>query len=176
MDTWGVDYALLGKRANFSRIPITTAIRAREGVMDEVFHLAPPDAIYATTGIQFMPINTLYQLFAAKREVPAAVPGGEYAAHDSRSFSLLAHRQSGLRIHERDYYSVGRSREHAHGLALMDALGLPARLPAAIAEPGTVIGRLLAWSRRDAALAGTPVIAPASHDTGSAVAADYSTR
>src|ERR1041385_7523499 len=63
VDAWGVDYALLGERGELFQNPYHYRDRRTQGVMDEVFRKVPKEEIYQATGIQFMPINTLYQLF-----------------------------------------------------------------------------------------------------------------
>src|SRR5579864_2747003 len=70
VDAWGVDYALIGQRGELLQNPYHYRDRRTQGVMGEVFRRVPRDEIYRATGIQFMPINTLYQLFAAQRDTP----------------------------------------------------------------------------------------------------------
>src|SRR2546423_14064696 len=65
VDAWGVDYALLGEGGQLLENPYHYRDRRTEGVMEEVFRKVPRAEIYRATGIQFMPINTLYQLYAA---------------------------------------------------------------------------------------------------------------
>src|ERR1039458_6798459 len=84
------------------------------------------------------------------------------SANDSGSVQLLADRKCSLRIYQRDNHPDGGSSEAR--------VGLPVHLPAPIVEPGTIIGTLLPEIAGHSSLAGTPVIAPACHDTGSAVA------
>ncbi len=71
VDAWGVDYALLGERGELLQNPYHYRDRRTEGVMEEVFRKVARDQIYRATGIQFMRINTLYQLFAAQRDTPS---------------------------------------------------------------------------------------------------------
>src|SRR5215472_5467049 len=71
VDAWGVDYGLLGEKGELLQNPYHYRDARTTGMMQEVFRIVPKEEIYATTGIQFMPINTLYQLFAAARETPA---------------------------------------------------------------------------------------------------------
>jgi sugar (pentulose or hexulose) kinase len=71
VDAWGVDYALLGEKGELLQNPYHYRDARTAGVMEEVFRKIPKEEIYRTTGIQFMPINTLYQLFAAARETPS---------------------------------------------------------------------------------------------------------
>lgn len=171
VDAWGVDYALLGEGGELLENPYHYRDGRTRGVMEEVFRRVPKEEIYSATGIQFMPINTLYQLFAATRRTPDLLR----AARRMVTIPDLMH-----------YWLTGKAfceftnatttqlvnpvtRTWATGL--MDRLGLPSSLPAPIVEPGSIIGSLLHGITRTASLAGTPVIAPASHDTGSAVAA-----
>src|SRR5215467_7685607 len=70
VDAWGVDYALLGERGELLLNPRHYRDGRTQGVMEEVFHKVPKEEIYAATGIQFMPINTIYQLYAAQRDTP----------------------------------------------------------------------------------------------------------
>jgi len=74
VDAWGVDYALLGERGELLQNPYHYRDRRTEGVMDDVFRRVARDQIYRATGIQFMPINTLYQLYAAQRDTPTIIP------------------------------------------------------------------------------------------------------
>ncbi|HKU27241.1 MAG TPA: FGGY family carbohydrate kinase, partial [Candidatus Sulfotelmatobacter sp.] len=73
VDAWGVDYALLGERGEVLQNPYHYRDRRTHGVMEEVFRKIPKGEIYGATGIQFMPINTLFQLFAAQRDTPGIV-------------------------------------------------------------------------------------------------------
>src|SRR5437899_6424875 len=73
VDAWGVDYALLGERGELLQNPYHYRDRRTQGIMEEVFRNVRKEEIYGATGIQFMPINTLYQLFAAQRDTPTLV-------------------------------------------------------------------------------------------------------
>ena len=70
VDAWGVDYALLDEQDELLQYPYHYRDSRTRGVMETVFEIVSKEEIYSTTGIQFMPINTLYQLFAAKRDEP----------------------------------------------------------------------------------------------------------
>jgi rhamnulokinase len=171
VDAWGVDYALLGEGGELLENPYHYRDGRTRGVMEEVFRKVPKEEIYSATGIQFMPINTLYQLFAAARRTPDLLR----AARRMVTIPDLMHYWlSGKTFCEFTNATTTQlvnpvTRTWATGL--MDRLGLPSSLPAPIVEPGSIVGSLLPGITRTASLAGTPVIAPASHDTGSAVAA-----
>src|SRR5215472_7319338 len=70
VDTWGVDYALLDKRGQLLENPFHYRDARTNGVMETVVKVIPKEEIYSITGIQFLPINSLYQLFAAKLATP----------------------------------------------------------------------------------------------------------
>ena len=76
VDGWGVDYALLGERGNLLENPYHYRDARNDGMMQAVFERVSRETIYGITGIQFMQINTLYQLFAACRATPRLVEAG----------------------------------------------------------------------------------------------------
>ncbi len=169
IDAWGVDYALLGERGGLIENPYHYRDSRTAGVMEEVVARVSREKIYSITGIQFLPFNTLYQLYAASRNTPKLLEAAEGLATIP---DLLNYWLSGsLACEYTNATTTGfvdaRTRNWATGL--LDELNLPARLLKPIVQPGTVLGGLK--SEVSSALSGTPVVAPACHDTGSAVAA-----
>src|SRR6267378_6608004 len=77
VDAWGVDYALLGERGELLQNPHHYRDARTNGVMQDVFRKVAKEEIYSATGIQFMPINTLCQLYAAVRDTPALLKAAE---------------------------------------------------------------------------------------------------
>src|SRR5215472_15169709 len=67
VDAWGVDYALIGEDGELLQNPYHYRDRRTQGMMEQVFRTVPKEEIYRATGIQFMPINTLYQLYAQQK-------------------------------------------------------------------------------------------------------------
>src|SRR6516165_11835440 len=166
VDTWGVDYALLGERGNLLENPYHYRDGRTTGVMERVFRRVSREEIYSTTGIQFLPFNTLYQLFAAYESTPQLV---ENAQHLVTIPDLLNYWLTGCLACE---YTIATTtqfvdpRTRSWTAKLLTKLGLPTKLLTQIIEPGSVLGALTGTK----ALRGTPVIAPACHDTASAVA------
>src|SRR5580704_16368229 len=78
VDAWGVDYALLGEGGELLQNPYHYRDRRTDGVMEEVFTKVSKQEIYQATGIQFMPINTLYQLVAARRQTPKLLEAAKH--------------------------------------------------------------------------------------------------
>jgi rhamnulokinase len=168
VDGWGVDYALVGERGNLLENPYHYRDLRNEGMMEAVFERVSRDRIYSVTGIQFLQINTLFQFYAACRLTPKVVD----AAHALLTVPDLLNYWLGSRLCSE--YTIATTTQFVDACArtwahrLLSELGLPTRLLTEIVQPGTVIGSL----RKDVAprLAGTPIVAPACHDTGSAVA------
>ena len=155
VDTWGVDYALLDERGRLLGLPFHYRDRRTEGVVERTADL------YPVTGIQTMPINTVYQLLVDDRVADAhaiaMVP------------DLLAYWLSGELANERTNASTSGlldARTGEWATDLIEGLGLPARPFGALVEPGTLLGPALAHHDLDA-----PVYAAASHDTASAYVA-----
>jgi rhamnulokinase len=169
VDCWGVDYALIGEAGNLLENPYHYRDSRTNGVMEKVFERVGRDRIYAVTGIQFLPINTIYQLYAGCRTNPGVIEAARALATIP---DLLNYWLAGKLVSE---YTIATTtqmvdvRTRAWATELVDAIGLPSRLLQPLVEPGTHIGLL--QSSVSATLAGTPVVAPACHDTASAVAA-----
>jgi rhamnulokinase len=170
VDAWGVDFALLGERGELLQNPYHYRDRRTEGIMEEVVGKAGKEAIYKATGIQFMPINTLYQLFAARRQTPKLLEAAKYLLTIPDLFHYWLTGTAVCEFTNATTTQMVDPVKRAWAVGLMQSLELPAHLPAPIVEPGSIIGTLLA-DVAGSSLAGTTVIAPACHDTGSAVAA-----
>jgi len=171
VDAWGVDYALLSERGELLQNPYHYRDPRTHGVMEEVFRKVSREEIYRLTGIQFMPINTLYQLFAAQRDTPAIVAA---AKHLVTIPDLFHYWLTGNAVCEFTNATTTQMVDPVHrawAVNIMQRLGLRPELPAQIVEPGSIVGILLPGIAQNSSLVGTPVIAPACHDTGSAVAA-----
>jgi rhamnulokinase len=169
VDTWGVDYALLGERGNLLENPFHYRDARTQGVMEAVFAQIPREDIYDITGIQFLPFNTLYQLYAAGLSTPRLIRAAEALVTIP---DLLNYWLSGILVSEYTNATTTQLVDAKSGgwaRGLLEELDLPSRLLQQIVKPGTVIGKL--GSDISSSHGGTPVVAPACHDTGSAVAA-----
>ena len=171
VDAWGVDYALLGERGELLQNPYHYRDRRTEGVMEEVLKKTSKEEIYQATGIQFMPINTLYQLFATRRQHPKLLDAAKYLITIPDLFNYWLSGNAVCEFTNATTTQMVDPVKRTWATALMQRLELPAHLPAPIVEPGSIIGTLLPDIAGHTSLAGTSVIAPACHDTGSAVAA-----
>ncbi len=168
VDAWGVDYALIGENGAMIGNPFHYRDGWTDRVMNAVFEKVSPERIYSATGIQFLPFNTLYQFYAACRSTPKLIDAAEalVTIPDLMNYWLTGNLYSEYTIATTTQFVDPRTRAWATGL--MMELALPVRLLRPLVEPGTEVGRLL--RSVSGAFSGTPVIAPACHDTGSAIA------
>jgi rhamnulokinase len=171
VDAWGVDYALLGERGELLQNPYHYRDRRTEGVMEAVFRKVPKEEIYSATGIQFMPINTLYQLYAAQHQTPSIVAAAKQLVTIPDLFNYWLTGNAVCEFTNASTTQLVNAFRRTWATDLMEKLGLRSDLLAPIVEPGTIVGPLLPSLADTSPLAGTWVIAPACHDTGSAVAA-----
>src|ERR1700682_196829 len=171
VDAWGVDYALLGERGDLLQNPYHYRDARTNGVVQGVFRKVAKEEIYWATGIQFMPINTLYQLYAAMRDTPALLKTAERLVMIPDLFHYWLTGNALCEFTNATTTQLVSPATRTWATELIRRLELPTHLLTKIVEPGTQIGTLLPDISRNSALSGTPVIAPATHDTGSAVAA-----
>ena len=162
VDTWGVDYALVGDEGKLVENPYHYRDARTDDIMNTVFRTVSRERIYSVTGIQFIRINSLYQLFAACRTAREPVDRARALVMIPDLFNYWLTGKLCCEYTDATTTQLVDARTRTWSTALMEELDLPSRLFQPIVEPGAEIGRLAN---------GTPVIAPASHDTGSAVAA-----
>src|SRR5215831_7107212 len=170
VDTWGVDYALLSEQGELLEAPYHYRDSRTHGVMDEVFKIVPKEEIYSITGIQFLPFNTLYQLFATKLKNPRILDAAWRMVMMPDLFHYWMTGKAVCEFTNATTTQMANAVTRSWATSLLNRLGLPLGVAGRIVEPGSIIGTLRPEAA-GAALAGTAVIAPASHDTGSAVAA-----
>jgi len=169
VDTWGVDYALLGDRGELLQNPLHYRDPRNVSAMNAVLERISKEDIYRRTGVQFMPINTLYQLFAAKRDSPEVLSAARTMVLMADLFRYWLSGDISCEYTNASTTQFADPVRRNWDRHLFEQLDLPPNLPAEIVEPGSVVGRVL--SEVSPKFCGTPVIAPGSHDTASAVAA-----
>jgi rhamnulokinase len=172
VDAWGVDYALLDRAGRVLGTPFHYRDERTTGMVERAGHRLAAERLYDATGIQQLPINTVYQLLADERA--GALDG---AARIALVPDLLGLWLSGELRNELTAASTtgllgARERRWAHDA--IAALGLPAHLfdDDALVEPGTTLGPLTARHADACGVRGElAVVAVAGHDTASAFAA-----
>ena len=168
VDTWGCDYVLLDRDGALVEASYCYRDSRTDGVMERVFERVPASQIYEVTGIQHLPFNTLYQLAAAMEHTPDIITRADRLLTIPDYFH---YRMTGRCISEYTNATTTQcidARTSTWAAALVESVGIPSRLFGEIAQPGDVLGALGAGV--SSAHQGTPVVAPACHDTGSAVA------
>jgi rhamnulokinase len=172
VDTWGVDFGLVGRGDTLLGNPVHYRDPRTEGMIDHAFSLVPRERIYAITGLQFLPINTLYQLLALKTANSPLLDVAETLLMIPDLFGWLL---TGRRAGERTDASTTQLLDPVAGTwstKLCQGLGLPRSILPDLIEPGTELGPLRRSVLEELGIA-TPlsVLVPGTHDTASAVAA-----
>jgi len=169
-DTWGVDFALLSKNGELLDQPYHYRDTRTNGMMGKAFRKVPRSEIFAQTGLQFMQLNTLYQLLALKEARPDVLEAADclLMMSDFIHWSLCGSRTVEFTIGSTSQCMNPATRNWASGL--LKKLGLPMRVFPKIVMPGTKLGALRASIADQAGLGKVRVVAPPSHDTASAVA------
>lgn len=171
VDTWGVDFALLDARGSLLINPVHYRDPRTNGIMENLQSMVGADTIYEYTGIQFMPINTLYQLVAVQQQHPGLL---ELADKMLMMPDLFHYWLSGAKVSERTIASTSQMMDAHTGdwaLELLRHVGLPTHMLPEIVPPGTPLGGMRKAISEETGASSVRVIAPGSHDTASAVAA-----
>jgi rhamnulokinase len=158
IDSWGVDYGLLGETGELLGNPV----HYRDARTDGIRIAVPPGDLYAVTGIAHLPFNTIYQL--------AATPALRHARTMLLIPDLLAYwltGEAGAEITNASTTSLFDVRAQAWATGLIRQAGLPPRIFPPLRRPGDVIGPI---TGPNGVGSGLPLIAVGSHDTASAVA------
>ncbi len=161
VDTWGVDFGLLDTDGKLIGNPVNYRDTRTVGMFDQVFEKVPKEKVYEQTGIQFMELNSLYQLMAL-----SASESAQYKMADKLLFTpdLLGYCLTGNMAAERTIASTSQfynPETHDWAYDLLEELGIRTDLFADLVDPGTVLGDYN----------GIPVVSVCGHDTACAFAA-----
>jgi len=172
VDTWGVDFGLFDEAGELLGNPYHYRDLRTDGMLDKAFEVVSKREIFEHTGIQFMQINTLYQLYSM---VLAGSPALKHASTLLMTPDILNYWLTGRRVSEFSIASTSQClnpRTNDWARDLLAKFGIPTHIFADIVMPTEKIGALVEdVSLEVAGAKGVPVFAPATHDTGSAVAA-----
>lgn len=171
VDTWGVDFGLVGKNGEVLGFPYMYRDSRTDGMMDKVFERLPRDKVFDATGIQFMQLNSLFQLYAMKQADSPVLAAAETLLFMPDLFNYLF---TGARKSEFSIATTSQMydpRKRAWAIDMLKQLDLPTHILPEIVPSGTVIGQVTDDVAKDCGIESIPLIAPACHDTGSAVAA-----
>lgn len=172
LDTWGVDFGLLDRNGVLVGLPYHYRDSRNDGMVEAACQRIPRAEIFGQTGIQFMQLNSLYQLFAMVQQGSPALD----IAHTFLTIpDLFNYWLTGRTVCEFTNATTTQCYnplENAWAKPMVAQLGIPTHIFPEIVEPGTVLGNLSHGVAAELGLSGAiPVVAPACHDTGSAVAA-----
>jgi rhamnulokinase len=171
VDTWGVDFGLLAKDGTLLGLPFCYRDHRNDGAMEDYLKLVPREALYEATGIQFMPFNTLFQVYAMVRERSPLLDAAADLLFmpDLFNFLLTGRKAAEFTIASTSQMLDPRTRRWIPGL--FQAMGLSKKILQDIIEPGTVLAPLTPEMAGATGLRDVPVVATAGHDTAAAVAA-----
>jgi rhamnulokinase len=171
VDTWGVDFALLGKGDALLANPRHYRDPHTEQIMEETFARVSREEIFHATGIQFMRFNSLFQLMAMQRDQSAALGVAESLLFMPDLFHFWLCGKKGNEVTNASTSQFFDPVAKSWAYSLFNRLGLPRRILGNLVQPGSRLGPLLPQVAEETGLRDAVVIAPATHDTGAAVAA-----
>ena len=167
IDTWGVDYVLLDEDNKIVGDTVAYRDARTDGIYEDADKIMDPATVYAKTGIQRQPFNTLYQLLALKEEHPEQLAA-------ARTFLMIPDylnwRLTGIKANEYTNASTTGmldARTCTWDTEILDAFGIPQGIFMTPTMPGTVLGEVTADISEKIGYSAT-VVLPATHDTGSA--------
>jgi rhamnulokinase len=171
VDTWGVDHVFLSKSNELLGQPFHYRDSRTQGVMARAFRRASREKIFAATGLQFMEINTLYQLLAMQKNHPEILAAADCLLMMPDFFHFCLSGVKAAEFTDATTTQFFHPTKRTWSSNLLKRFGLPTKILPKVVQPGTRLGPLRKSLARRTGLNEISVIAPASHDTGSAVAA-----
>jgi len=171
VNTWGVDFGLLSAEGELLGLPFAYRDSRTDGVMEKVFQLIDRNELYELTGIQFMQINSLFQLYAMKMQNHSFYQ----TAQDCLFMpDIINYFLTGKKFTEFSFATCSQMynpNKKCWDETIFQKLDIPIDLMQTVIEPGTEIGALSKTIAHDTATEKLKVFSVVSHDTGSAVAA-----
>jgi rhamnulokinase len=174
LDTWGVDFGLLDAQDTLIGNPHHYRDSRTDGMMEALFETVPRDEVYGKTGIQFMQLNTLYQLFAmTKAKSPALASAARLLnMPDLFNFFLTGEKANEFTISSTT--QCYNPKQKNWDFEMLKKLGIPTKIFGEIVAPGTLLGKLRPSLAQEIGYSAS-VISNAGHDTACAIAAVPST-
>lgn len=171
IDTWGVDFGLIDKYGCLLENPVHYRDARTSGLVEEVFETIPKDELYSRTGIQFMELNTLFQLYSLKKYRPHILERADKMLFMPDLFAYM------LTGNMQTEYSIATTSQmvdiktHTWAGDLLDRLGIPSNILTDIVPSGTPNGKLSKSVCDELGLEPVDVISVCGHDTQSAITA-----
>jgi rhamnulokinase len=171
VDTWGVDFALLDQQGEILGLPFSYRDNRAEGAVESFTKKMPREKLHGLTGLQILWVNTVYQLEAMTRDKSPLL---EIATDLLFMPDLFHYLMTGIRKSEFSFATTSQLYnpfKHEWAAEVFETLGISTNLMQELVMPGTVIGPMLEEIGQETGLGRVPVVAVATHDTASAVAA-----
>ena len=171
VDTWGVDFGLFDRNGELMGIPYNYRDPRTDGMIEEAFKRVPQEEIFEQTGIQFMEINSLYQLLSMVHRDPKSLDDVHtfLTIPDIFNYWFTGEKTSEFTNATTTQCYDPRKKDWAR--PMLEKMGIPTEMFLDTVEPGTVIGKTLSSLTEETVVGGVPVVVPACHDSGSAIAA-----
>ena len=170
VDSWGVDFALLAEDESLMGLPVGYRDSRTDGMMEKLFEKIPKEKVYEKTGIQFMKLNTIYQLLSLSEAKKPFLPLVKDFLMIPDYFHFLF---TGIKTNEYSDASTTQLLNVKTGTwdeELLSVIGIDKSIFKELIQPGTVIGPLTKQLQDVTGLGPVPVVAPGTHDTASAIA------
>ncbi len=171
IDTWGVDYGLLDENDKLLGNPYHYRDTRTEGMYEEAFKLVPKAEIFEKSGgVAFNWFNTIFQLLSAKLSNDSALKNAKtmLLMPDLLNFFLTGEKKTEYTIASTT--QMFNSVKHEWAYDLLEKMGIPTNILTDVVYPGEIVGKIKPELAEELGIDEIPVIAVASHDTGSAVA------
>lgn len=169
IDTWGVDFGLIDSEGKLMENPVHYRDARTAGLVDEAFKTMPKEKLYGITGIQFMELNTLFQLISLKKYRPWMLERADKMLFMPDLFGYML---TGKMCAE---YSIASTSQlidldkRMWSKEILDAFGIKESVFAPLVQPGTVLGELSKEVCEECGVDSVPVISVCGHDTQSAI-------
>lgn len=169
IDTWGVDFGLIDSEGKLMENPVHYRDARTVGLVDEAFKTMPKEKLYGITGIQFMELNTLFQLISLKKYRPWMLERADKMLFMPDLFGYML---TGKMCAE---YSIASTSQlidldkRTWSKEILDAFGIKESVFASLVQPGMVLGELSKEVCEECGVDPVPVISVCGHDTQSAI-------
>ncbi|WP_417744292.1 rhamnulokinase [Rosistilla oblonga] len=171
VDTWGVDYVCLDANGDLIGPGYHYRDARTRGMFPKAFERVAREEIFAETGLQFMELNTAYQMLAARLENSPVLDIANQMLMIPDFFHWLLTGKAAIEYTNATTTQLYNTQQQGWSQKLLKAFDLPTRIFSDVVQPGTVLGPILGGQGGVPGLEGVPVVLPATHDTGSAVVA-----
>lgn len=171
IDTWGVDFGFISKNNELVGLPVCYRDHRTDGVPEKVFEIIPKEKLYSLTGIQIMQINSVFQLYSMILENSPLFKSIYKLLFMPDLFNFMFTGKVGTEFSIATTSQLYDPISDTWSNEIFTSLGLPIEIMPEIMPTGTDLGNILKDIKEELDIGDISVIAPAEHDTGSAVAA-----